>query len=124
MNLLLDSHVFLWCSRETDRLSSAAYAAIRDPGNEVHVSIVTPWELAIKQALGRLVLPVPFEAMLEAMEFSLLPVNLGHTRLLAELPAHHRDPFDRMLIAQAQGEGLTLVTRDGKMRRYDVATLW
>jgi PIN domain nuclease of toxin-antitoxin system len=93
-------------------------------GNEVHVSIVTPWELAIKQALGRLVLPVPFEAMLEAMEFSLLPVNLGHTRLLAELPAHHRDPFDRMLIAQAQGEGLTLVTRDGKMRRYDVANLW
>jgi PIN domain nuclease of toxin-antitoxin system len=72
MNLLLDSHVFLWCSREIDRLSSAAHAAIRDPGNEVHVSIVTPWELAIKQALGLLVLPGPFEAMLEAMEFSLL----------------------------------------------------
>lgn len=89
----------------------------------VHVSLATAWELGIKESLGRLRLPEPFEVMLERAGFTLLPIELDHVRRVTRLPFHHRDPFDRMLVAQAQHEGLVLVSADPHITRYDVPVL-
>lgn len=123
MNLLLDSHVFVWWCEGNRRLSRQVHEAVAAPANMVHVSLVTAWELAIKESVGRLRLPEPFEAMLEQAGFDLLQVSLDHVRAVARLPFHHRDPFDRMLVAQAQHEGLVLVSADPHIARYDVPIL-
>jgi PIN domain nuclease of toxin-antitoxin system len=119
MNLLLDSHIFVWWCAGDRNLSRAVEDAIAAPVNTVHVSLATAWELAIKQSLGQLRLPEPFEAMLERA----LPIRLDHVRAVMHLPFHHRDPFDRMLVAQAQHEGLVLVSADRRIARYDVPVL-
>lgn len=118
MNLLLDTHVLIWWD-EGARLSREARAAIRQ-ADQVFVSAVSAWEVAIKTALGRL---RPTRTVAEAVDdsaFEELPVTFAHAAQLARLPPHHRDPFDRMLVAQAQGESLALVTRDPVFRRYEV----
>ena len=118
MRLLLDTHVLIWWD-DGARLSRAARAAIRE-ADQVYVSAVTGWEIAIKTALGRLrPSRTVSEAILET-GFEELPVRLRHAEVLARLASHHRDPFDRMLVAQALVEGLTIVTRDPVFAAYAV----
>lgn len=122
--LLLDSHVFLWwVNGRHDRLSRAARDALA-AAPSVYVSLASAWELAIKTASAKLRLGVTFASALEINSFVALPISLDHVELSATLPLHHRDPFDRMLVAQAQHEGLTLVTHDDVIGRYDVPVLW
>lgn len=123
MKLLLDTHTLLWTLVAPGRLSKNAAQAIAAEESEVFVSIVSPWEMAIAKALGRMDPPDNLEAQLEKSRFVLLPVSMRHTHVVETLPHHHRDPFDRMLIAQAQVEGLTIVTVDRLLRRYPVSLL-
>ncbi len=125
MRLLLDTHAFLWMLDAPQRLPAGIRSAIEDVENEVFVSAASAWEIAIKQSLGRL--PAaradPFEA-LRRTGLAELPVTVEHARATRSLPLLHRDPFDRMLVAQAQLEGLSLVSRDPAVRRYQVTVLW
>jgi PIN domain nuclease of toxin-antitoxin system len=123
LRLLLDTNVLIWVLTTPERLSEAATVAIRDRANDIFVSMASPWEISIKQALGNLSLPDDLETQLADESFELLQISMLHTRAVETLPHHHRDPFDRMLIAQAQVEQLTLVTSDRMMRRYPVATM-
>jgi PIN domain nuclease of toxin-antitoxin system len=123
LRLLLDTHAMAWAMTDPDRLSSHAQDAISFEKNDVLVSVISPWEIAIKRSKGRLQVPDDFKAAIEAHRFELLPVQLRHTDAFASLPHHHGDPFDRMLVAQAIVDGLTLVTSDRALRRYSVATL-
>ncbi len=123
MRLLLDTHAVLWALGEPSTLSHAAFEAIADERNDVFVSAASAWEVAIKRALGKLVAPDDLEAKIVSQGFSPLPITFHHAESAGALPRHHADPFDRMLIAQAQAEGLTLVTRDAHMPRYDVRIL-
>jgi PIN domain nuclease of toxin-antitoxin system len=123
VRLLLDTHTLLWTLIAPDRLSANAAQAIAAEESEVFVSIVSPWEMAIAKALGRMNPPDDLEVQLEKRRFALLPVSLRHTHVIETLPHHHRDPFDRMLVAQAQVEGLTIVTIDRLLRRYPVSLL-
>ena len=123
MQLLLDTHTFLWWLSDWERISESARAAIADPNNEVLVSAVTGWEIGIKKARGRLVAPDNLAAVVEEKRFEHLSLTFAHAERAAALPPHHRDPFDRMLIAQAQAEGLVLVTRDSRIADYEVATM-
>lgn len=123
MRLLLDTHTVLWTLVAPDRLSENARRAIAAEDSEVFVSIVSPWEMAIAKALGRMDPPDDLEAQLAERRFLLLPVSLRHTHVIEMLPHHHRDPFDRMLVAQAQVEGLTIVTVDRLLRRYPISLL-
>lgn len=122
MRLLLDSHVFLWWKTADPRLSPTIRDAIGS-AEEVFVSAATAWELGLKVSLGKLRLPESVETGARASGFQELPVNFRHTELAVALPPLHRDPFDRMLIAQARCEGLTLVTHDEEILRYEVAVL-
>ena len=122
MRLLLDTNVLLnWV--EGRRLSHDAVHAITDSSNDAFVSVATVWEMSIKYSLGKLAVPPPAEATLDALGFSVLGLRIADALRLAELPLHHRDPFDRMLVAQALGESLTLVTRDRKLSDYGVAII-
>ena len=128
MNLLLDTHALIWFLEDDARLSGPARAAISDAGNRSHVSDATAWEAGIKHSLGKLELPVPYEALfpgrLVAEGFHVLPIRHPHLHRLVALPKHHGDPFDRMLIAQAQVEGLTVVTCDPAFAAYGIPLLW
>lgn len=120
MNLLLDTHVLLWWLRDDPRLGVRARDVIADPGTTVYLSPVVMWEIRIKQAIGKLDVPLDFRAVVDAQGFTELPLTIDHTDALDALPMHHRDPFDRMLIAQARSEGLTLITADDSFRTYEV----
>ena len=121
--LLLDTHTFLWCLADVGQLSEGTRATIADPHNEVFVSAITGWEIAVKRAKGRLVAPDNLLMLVEEKGFTHLPLTFHHAEQAGRLPMHHRDPFDRFLIAQAQAERLILVTRDGHIRQYDVAIM-
>ena len=123
MKLLLDTHALLWALLAPARLSSTAVEAIEDGANEVFVSVVSAWEIEIKRAKGKLAVTVPLADALSEQRFKALPVTLPYALAVESLPRRHRDPFDRMLIAQAQLEGMTLVTSDREVRHYPVATL-
>ena len=124
MKLLLDSHAFLWWLAEDPKLSAEAHQAIADPASIVHVSAATTWELSIKAALGKLDLDgADLVEEIEENDFVELSMTARHSVTAAALPRHHEDPFDRMLIAQAQIEGLTMVTRDPAFRAYGIAIL-
>jgi PIN domain nuclease of toxin-antitoxin system len=120
---LLDTHTLIWWAEGSPRLPPATDARIRR-ANLVFVSIASAWEIAIKASLGRLTVPMAFEDILDEAGFVLLPVTLVHTNEVARLPHHHRDPFDRMLVAQARAEHLALVSHDRVLRQYDVQILW
>jgi PIN domain nuclease of toxin-antitoxin system len=122
-NLLLDTHVFLWWRRADPRLGPEVREAI-GRADAVFVSAASAWEAAIKQALGRLELPDRFEAGVEASGFEKLAVTFAHAERAGALPPHHRDPFDRMLLAQALEERLTLVTHDTRLEPYGARFLW
>ncbi len=123
MNLLLDTHALLWWLDDNPTLSKKARVAISDGGNMVFVSAVVIWEIRIKQALGKLEIPSDFRETINSQAFEMLPITADHTHLIGELPQHHRDPFDRMLIAQAKFERLTIVTRDKNFNKYNVPIL-
>ncbi len=120
MNLLLDTHVLLWWLDNHPTLSKKAKAAIADGKNLVFISAVIIWEIRIKQELGKLEIPRNFRRVLEDQPFEILDITVEHAYAVGDLPAHHRDPFDRMLVAQAKVEGLTLVTRDIHLKKYKI----
>lgn len=128
MKILLDTHVFLWWVSNDRRLSRRARDLIADGDNEILLSAASGWEMAIKAGLGKLPLPEDLEIFLDdQMErngIGPLPILMKHTTRVRHLPNHHADPFDRLLIAQAQVEGLTLMTGDRHIKRYDVTTVW
>lgn len=123
MRLLLDSHVVLWAAEAPERLSEAAREAISDPANTRLLSTASVWELSLKQSLGQLTLPAPWEDLVGRLVLDVLPVALPHAAAVGHLPWHHRDPFDRLLVAQAQVEQLVLVSADRRLDVYDVARL-
>ena len=122
MRLLLDSHVALWWLADAAELGPRTRAAVRD-ADIVHFSAVTPWELGIKRALGKLDLPDSLIDALVTSGFEPLAISAAHGAAAAALPAHHRDPFDRMLVAQAQMETLVIVSADGSLDDYDIERL-
>jgi PIN domain nuclease of toxin-antitoxin system len=123
LSLLLDTHVVLWWRTDSPRLGRGVRRSIAE-AELVWVSAVSGWEAVIKQTLGKLRLAGSFAAMVEASEFQELPITLRHAEQLRTLPPHHSDPFDRMLVAQAQVENLTLVTHDRRFAPYHVRILW
>jgi PIN domain nuclease of toxin-antitoxin system len=121
MNLLLDTHVFLWAVDNNPNLSPVAREAIVDGHNIVYVSAATAWEISIKRAIGKLKIPESdYLEELRLHRFMPLSITTEHALAVENLPSHHKDPFDRMLIAQAQEENLALVTRDPRLKAYDV----
>lgn len=123
MKLLLDTNALIWTLLKQQKLSPTAAAMIEDDANEVLVSVVSVWEIEIKIAKKKLRAPSDLGTALAKQRFKLVQVTLDHALAVESLPRHHRDPFDRMLIAQAQLGGFTLVTSDGEVGRYPVATL-
>ena len=120
---LLDTHVALWALAEPDKLSQLTRMALEDAENEVFVSVISAWEIAIERALGKLEAPNDLEATIGMQGFEPLLITFHHAAQAGGLPPHHGDPFDRMLIAQAQAEGLILVTRDSNIPLYGVRTM-
>ena len=118
---LLDTHVLLWSLSQPEHLHPDARDTIRGAQNQVFVSTATVWEMAIKSALGKLTVPDDLEAQLRLNRFDILNITLAHARAIEHLPLLHRDPFDRMLVVQAQHEGLTLITRDALIQQYAVS---
>jgi PIN domain nuclease of toxin-antitoxin system len=123
LKLLLDSHVLLWFAQGHAALAREAKAAIFDDANRALVSVASVWELELKRAKGTISVPDDAGPRLDAGGFGLLDVKLPHVVRAAELPPHHRDPFDRLLVAQAQTEGAVLVTGDAALERYDVPVM-
>lgn len=128
MKLLLDTHTLLWFIAGSQNLSASARALIEDSANEKFVSIVGIWETAIKVSLGKMTLTAPFDDLfpnqLQMNGFELLPVKIEHTSIVTTLPFHHRDPFDRLLIAKAIVDNMTLVSVDGIFDDYGVNRVW
>ena len=123
MKLLLDTHVFLWWLENPRRISRGAHAQIEDTNNALYVSVISVWEIAIKEALGKLTVPPQFQHIVASGKYPIIPIQLNHVDHLRGLPLHHRDPFDRMLLAQSTAEGLTLITNDAALKRYNVPIL-
>jgi PIN domain nuclease of toxin-antitoxin system len=128
VRVLLDTHAFIWWLSDDARLSRTARAAIADPANDAFISAASVCEIAIKLSINKLPLPPDVDqelfATLAGTDFNGLPVTLQHAYAVRHLPWHHRDPFDRLLVAQSQLESLLLVTTDAVLRHYDVDTLW
>lgn len=127
MKLLVDTHAFLWFMAADDRLSEAARHAMEDPGTEWYLSAASVWEMAIKSSLGRLTLPAPADAYVAEkvrQGLRVLAVEWPHAVEVEHLPFHHRDPFDRLIVAQAQAEALCVVTKDAVFGKYGVTVVW
>jgi PIN domain nuclease of toxin-antitoxin system len=128
MRLLLDTHALLWFIGNDAQLSAVAHDSIENAAHEKFVSAASLWEIALKLSLGKLKLPRPFgdvfPSQLEVNGFELLPISCAQLSQLAALPFHHRDPFDRLLIAQALADGMTIVTRDTAFSHYPVKIAW
>lgn len=123
MILLVDANALLWALGTPDELTADARTALTSPANDVLVSAASVWEIAIKQALGKLRAPVALVPAIEAIGFGFLPITGADAERAGALPLHHRDPFDRMLVAQAARLDATVVTRDREFLAYDVAVL-
>jgi len=128
MKLLLDTHTFLWWTTDDPQISATALDLIADSRNSLYWSAASSWEVSIKFALGRLPLPDAPEQFLPTElgrnRIESLPITDRHAFQAGRLPRHHRDPFDRMLVAQAQAEGLGLITNDSGIRRYEIEVYW
>jgi PIN domain nuclease of toxin-antitoxin system len=128
MKLLLDTHTFLWWTTDDPQISATALELIADSRNTLYWSAASSWEVSIKYELGRLPLPEAPEQFLPAElgrnRIESLPIVDGHAFQAGRLPRHHRDPFDRMLVAQAQVEAFGLITNDANIRQYDVDVYW
>jgi PIN domain nuclease of toxin-antitoxin system len=127
MKLLLDTHVFIWWADQPEKLSPAALSALEDEANELLLSVASVWEMQIKIQLGKLKLSLPLKDLIknqqETNDIRVSPVALTHVLALDALPFHHKDPFDRLLIAQSIEEDLTLVTADSQLSAYSVKLL-
>lgn len=123
MNLLLDTHTLLWWLGDDRRLTRAARATIADPENTIFVSAISAWEIAIKKALGKLSAPDDLADQVRSGGLSELPITIADGMLAGALPRHHDDPFDRMLVAQAQRNGLTIMTGDPAFPSYGVSVV-
>jgi PIN domain nuclease of toxin-antitoxin system len=128
MNFLLDTHAFLWWIGDDARLPLSMRERLGEAGHTIHLSVVSLWEIVLKFKLGKLRLPEPMDSFLmeqiERNRFELLPVEAAHVFETLKLPVHHRDPFDRLLIAQARAETLTLLSADAQLRAYPVEIDW
>ena len=128
MKLLLDTQCWLWWFAQPERLNSDAIAQIDDETNEIWLSVASVWEMGIKVAIGKLPLPEPLDSYISSRMMQLgaksLAITATHAVQVSALPLHHRDPFDRMLIVQAQMEDMMLVSGDLMFRQYDVSLLW
>jgi PIN domain nuclease of toxin-antitoxin system len=128
MKLLLDTHVLIWLVEGTDNLSQAAKQAIENEDNSLYLSIASLWEITIKSSLGKLNLKIPLDRIIESYilpsGIEILPIHFNHLLVLRDLPLHHRDPFDRLLISQAQSAELTLISNDQFFSDYLVPILW
>lgn len=123
MRLLLDTQIFIWLENATDRIRPDAYAMLRDKSNDIWVSAASIWEIAIKQASNKIDFKGSPLAVARKREYRILDIRAEHAEEAAALPMHHRDPFDRILIAQARVEQLTLVSSDPAIKRYSVTVL-
>jgi PIN domain nuclease of toxin-antitoxin system len=128
MRLLLDTHAFLWFVLSDPKLSTTARALIIDPNNIIYLSPASYWEIAIKIRTGKYMLPEPYDVFMpreiQQNNFRILPIDISHTSLVATLPLHHRDPFDRLLVAQALAEQMPLLSADPSLDAYNVQRLW
>ena len=128
MKLLLDTHVFLWLRNEPEKVSKTALDAYQSKENSIFLSLVSVWEIQIKQQLGKLQLAVSLAGMLQEQctnnDLRIMPIDLLHILGVNQLPFHHKDPFDRLLISQAKIEELILVSSDSRLAQYDVKLLW
>lgn len=128
MKLLLDTHSFMWFVAADARLSKTAREAIEDAANEKFVSVASAWEIAIKHSLGKIILSEPYEIFMPRQiainGFELLNITVEHTAVVAKLEPHHRDPVDRLLIAQAMVEGMTIISKDDALKAYPVVCAW
>jgi PIN domain nuclease of toxin-antitoxin system len=128
MKILVDTHTFLWWNEASSKLSRRASTLLADSRNTLFLSVASVWELVMKVQSGKLKIPeppsiyVPTRAAHYGIE--ILPITLAHALAVESLPAHHRDPFDRILVAQAQVEKLPILTVDQEVRRYSIKTLW
>ena len=127
MKLLLDTHIFIWWADQPERLSQAALSALEDEANELLLSVASVWEMQIKIQLGKLKISLPLKDLItnqqETNDLKVSPVALTHVLALDALPFHHKDPFDRLLIAESIEEDLTLVTADSQFSAYSVKLL-
>jgi len=128
MNLLLDTHTFLWFIVGDSSLSQTARSAIEDVNNNRYLSVASLWEIAIKVSIGKFLLDEPFEILipdqLAKNRIELLNISIAHAAMVASMPFHHRDPFDRLIAAQAKIEQFTLVSRDAAFNAYNAIRLW
>jgi PIN domain nuclease of toxin-antitoxin system len=128
VRLLLDTHAFLWFLLDDPHLSATAQAVIVDPLNNIEVSPASYWGIAIKIRLRKYALPEPYQAFMEREladnDFRILPIEPKHTALLTTMPLHHKDPFDRLLVAQASVEGIPLVSADPQLDAYGITRIW
>lgn len=128
MTHLLDTHTFLWFINNDDALSSPAKALIEDSAHTIYLSVASIWEMAIKSSLGKLAIPSPFtkfiDEQLSVNSILLLNISTLHVGIVATLPFHHRDPFDRLIIAQAQSKGLPIIGADAVFDNYGIKRLW
>jgi PIN domain nuclease of toxin-antitoxin system len=128
MNYLLDTHTFLWFINDDAFLSSTAKALIEDPENTIYLSVASIWEMAIKVSLDKLEMPSPFtdfiDEQLDENTIILLNIKTAHTGIVATLPFHHRDPFDRLIIAQSKVEDIPIIGKDAIFDDYGIKRLW
>lgn len=128
MKVLLDTHAFLWLETNPRLLSSAAFSIINDLQNEVCLSYISLWEIQIKLAIGKLTSPISLEERVRLMrskaKLTLLPLTIEHIYTVSRLPLHHRDPFDRMLIAQSIQEHLPMISNDAQFKTYPLRIIW
>ena len=124
MRLLLDTNSLIWWRNNDSQLRTRAADAVRDPANDIVVSVAALCEIAIKRTLGKLQFSEDFAAMMADEGFQLLPITYAHLQALDALPLHHRDPFDRMMIAQALAEGIPIATADRRFAAYGVQIVW
>lgn len=127
MNYLLDTHTFLWFLNDDEKLSKKANKLIQDKGNRIFISMASIWEIAIKVSNNKLKLLFPLENISKHIfdnDFNILNISIDATTLLAKLPFNHRDPFDRLLVAQAMAENLAIISKDEDIKLYKVKTVW
>ncbi len=128
MRVLLDTHTFLWFISDSPKLSSTVKEIIEDEDNEKLLSIISIWEMAIKQSIGKLNVGNPFKEFIEQQisvnSTNILNINIEHINTIFELPLHHRDPFDRLLIAQAMVEKIPIISADTAFDTYSITKLW
>lgn len=128
MKLLLDTHTFIWLDSNPSRLSEKVRSLLQDSTNTLLLSVVSIWEMQIKTQIGKLQLSIPLAELVESQRqanmLEILPVSLSHVLALDQLPLHHKDPFDRLLIAQANVEDATLISQDATLAKYPVQLIW